>query len=72
MPKSKRSRARKPAAPRSKKAGRPPKELPQSAQARRRRKSARSAYGTGTTLYQSNEVRHVLPGVSRPLTRKAK
>lgn len=72
MKKSKRTRARKPAAPRSKKAGRPPREPALSSQARRRKKSATAAYGTGTTLYQSQDVPHVLPGATRPLTRKPK
>jgi hypothetical protein len=71
MPQSKRKRSGKPAA-RSKKAGRPPREVPQSPQARRRQKSASAAYGKGTTLYQGADVPHVLPGVSRPITRKPK
>jgi hypothetical protein len=72
MPQSNRGRARKPGATRSKKAGRPPQEVPQSSQVRRRRKSASAAYRTGTTIYQSPDVPHVPPGVTRPITRKPK
>lgn len=71
MPQSKRKSARKSPA-RSRKAGRPPQEVPQSPQARRRQKSATVAYGRGTTLYQGADIPHVLPGVSRPITRKPK
>jgi hypothetical protein len=72
MPQSKRNRASKPTAARSKKAGRPPRQAAQSPQARRRQKSASAAYGKGTTLYQGPDLPHVPPGVSRPLTRKPK
>ena len=51
MAKSKRKGAGKPMAARSKKAGRPPREPALSSQARRRQKSATTAYRTGTTIY---------------------
>ena len=72
MAKSKRKGAGKPTAARSKKAGRPPREPALSSQARRRQKSATTAYRTGTTIYQSADVPHVLPGTTRPITRKPK
>lgn len=68
---SKPKRAPKPAA-RSKKAGRPPQKSAQSPQARRRQKSASAAYSKGTTLFQGADMPQVLPGVSRPITRKPK
>jgi hypothetical protein len=47
---------------RSKKAGRPPEKRAIAPHVRRRQKSASAAYRTGTTMYQSPDVPHVLPG----------
>jgi hypothetical protein len=56
--------------PRSSKAGRPPEEVTTPARVRRRRKTAQSAVGKDTTLFQAAEGPRVLWGRTKPKIKK--
>jgi hypothetical protein len=53
------------AGPRSKKAGRPPRDVPTSPQSRRRRKSATAAVRKDTMIAQTERTRAWWPGKPR-------